>query len=118
MMHASGSVEHYRRLVPTPGDIAQSLDLLLFSPTLPRSLVHQLNNLANAVRGFCGRDDPAIASEAEQLRAQISTCKNLPAAQLPEALLALVAAANTLSTHLQQAYFTLPTVTASDEPLT
>jgi uncharacterized alpha-E superfamily protein len=108
MMNASGTIEHYRRLVPTPGHIAQSLNLLLFSPNLPRSLVHQLDNLAVAVRGLCGRDNPETASEAEQLREQFIGCKNIPTTELPQALLAMVAAANTLSSNLQNAHFTLP----------
>lgn len=108
LMDAGGALEAYRRIVHHPGDIARSLDLLLFSPEVPRSLIHQLDRLAQAVRGFCGSDDPATAAEAEALGAAIATMRDLPPGDLPAALLRLVADANQLSTRLQESHFTLP----------
>lgn len=107
LMDSGGALEAYRRIVHHPGDVKRSLDLLIFSSDVPRSLIHQLDRLALAVRGLCGQDDPAIAADAETLRAIIITMRSLPTSELPSALLRLVADANLLSSRLQDTHFTV-----------
>ena len=113
LMSAGGGIEAYRRVVKRVGNVDKSLNMLIFSDTVPRSLAHQLEILASSVRGFCGVEDPATAAEAESLSAMINTMQGLPIPELPAALLTLVADANTLSSHLQTAHFTLPVLAQS-----
>jgi uncharacterized alpha-E superfamily protein len=108
LMSAGGTLEAYRRVVDQTGDVRASLDMLIFSPDVPRSLVHQLDRMAYAVRGFCGVEDPATAADAEALSVACVALKDEPIAGLSAALLRLVADGNALSEHLQNEHFTLP----------